>query len=163
TQDAVQLQWVNASAYDSVRVYRDGTRIARVNGNVSQYTDHVDRGLHSFEVSGFQAGTETARVRDDAFAGVLTCYATDDFESGNANNWSRPESAPGNHWDVTPMASGGLFGFTDSPAGLYRGCPVGDCPLNTIAELGVPAKLRAHASLEWDQICITEPGFDYCI
>jgi len=164
-QDEVNLQWANASAYDSVRVYRDGSQVASLSGGASQFTDHVDRGLYKYEVSGLSGATETGRVGDYTFAGTLTCFAADDFEAGNANQWAREEAGPGNRWDVTPLAQSGTFGFTDSPAGLYRGCPTGQsgCTLNAIAEFGLPAVLVEHATLEWDQICITEPGYDYCI
>lgn len=163
TEDEVALQWVNSSAYDSVRVYRDGSRIATLAGHVSQYTDLVDRGLYEYEVAGTRTGTESARVSDHAFAGTITCYATDDFESGAADLWVRRESAPASQWGVTPLAASGTFGFTDSPAGLYRGCPVSGCPVNAIAEFAVPSRLRGYSTLQWDQICITEAGFDFCI
>jgi len=160
--DAVLLQWVNASLYDSVRIYRNGARIAVTAGNSGEYTDHANRGLHHYEVAGLQAGTETGRAGDFEFAGVVTCFASDDFEAGNANLWIRPESGPGSRWDVTTLAEAGLFGFTDSPAGTYRGA-TGGGNVNAIAEFAVPARLRRGARLEWDQICITEEAFDFCI
>lgn len=162
TEDQVRLQWVNASLYDSVRVYRGGTRIATLVGSANQYLDQANRGLYLYEVSGVQAGTETPRASDYEFAGLLRCFSSDNFESGNANQWVRRESAPGSRWDVTPMAQAGLFGFTDSPAGNYRGAPQGG-NVNAIAEFGVPAFIRAGSTLEWDQICITEATFDFCI
>jgi hypothetical protein len=64
---------------------------------------------------------------------------------------------------VTPFAEAGTFGFADSPAGLYRGCPIDGCPMNAVAEFAVPSLLRAHSRLEWDQICITEATYDFCI
>lgn len=163
TGDEVTLQWVNSSVYDSVRVFRGGTRIATVAGGSSQYVDHANRGLYEYQIAGTREGVETPRVSDFEFAGAVTCYATDDFESGNANPWVRRESAPGARWDVTPLAASGTFGFTDSPAGLYRGCPVEPCPMNAVAEFAVPSLLRGHSTLEWDQICITEATFDFCI
>lgn len=162
TGDDVLLQWANASVYDAIRVYRDGAQIAELPGVASQYTDQTNRGLHFYEVTGVQSGTETVRVSDYDFAGVLSCFAADDFESGNANQWIRLESSPGSRWDVTPLAQAGTFGFTDSPAGNYRGSLVSGT-LNAIAEFGLPANLRAGATLEWDQICITEATFDFCI
>lgn len=165
TGDAVTLTWANSSSYDSIRVYRDGTRIADLPGNAATFTENVDRGLYEYEVAGMREGTETNRVGDHVFAGAITCYATDGFESGGASLWIREESEPGSRWDVTPLAQSGVFGFTDSPAGTYRGCPAGTggCAVNAIAQFAVPAKLRAGSTLEWDQICITEATFDYCI
>ncbi len=161
--DAVALQWVNSSAYDSVRVYRAGSLLTTLPGNASQYTDHADRGLYEYQVAGTRGGSESARASDFAFAGTVTCYAGDDFESGDAGFWVRRESAPGSSWGVTPFAASGTFGFTDSPAGTYRGCPVSGCPLNAVAEFAVPTRLRGLSTLQWDQICITEAGYDYCI
>ena len=165
TADEIVLRWANSSVYDSVRLYRDGSLIAQLGGGVITYTDQANRGLYQYQVSGVRAGVETARASDYTFAGVLSCYASDDFESGNALMWARPESQPGSRWDVTPFAEAGLFGFTDSPSGVYRGCPTGPsgCRENSIAEFGLPAKLRAHSTLEWDQICITEATYDFCI
>ncbi len=166
TQDAVALQWVNATLYDSVRVYRGGDRIAELPGATSAYTDHADRGLHQYEVTGVVGGAETSAARTYEFAGLVSCFASDDFESANADLWVREESAPASRWDVVPFAESGTFGFSDSPAGVpYRGCPTGEsgCHLNAIAEFGVPAILSADTSLEWDQICITEATFDFCI
>ncbi|HKQ56823.1 MAG TPA: lamin tail domain-containing protein [Candidatus Eisenbacteria bacterium] len=162
TNDAVHLQWANASLYDEIHVYRDGTSIATLAGGVGQYTDHTNRGLHLYEIAGVQSGAETVRVSDYEFAGVLTCYTADDFEAGMADRWVRLESAPGSRWGVTPLAQAGAFGFTDSPAGTYRGAPLGGNE-NAIAELGQPANLKSGSRLEWDQICITEANFDYCI
>jgi len=165
SQDGVALQWANSSAYDSVHVYRDGALLTSLAGDAVDYQDHADRGLYQYEIAGVRAGTETGHVGDYTFAGLLSCFAGDDFESGNANQWAREESQPASRWDVTPLAQSGTFGFTDSPAGLYRGCPSGaaGCKVNAIAEFGLPAILTAGAKLEWDQICITEAGFDYCI
>jgi hypothetical protein len=160
--DRVRLQWVNGTQYDSIRVYRDGTRIANLAGDATQYTDFVDRGLYLYEVTGLQGGNETPRAGDYEFAGLAYCYGSDDFESGNANLWVRRESAPGSRWDVTPFAQSGLFGFTDSPAGNYRSAPAGG-NVNAIAEFGIPAVIVPGATLEWDQICITEATFDFCI
>jgi hypothetical protein len=152
--DPVELQWVNAAAYDSVRVYRNGQRLVALTGSPGSYTDHAGRGLHRYEVAGVLAGAETGRAADYEFAGVIRCHAADDFEQGNAANWIRD----GSTWDVTPFAQSGLFGFTDSPAGTYRGCPpeVSTCPTDAIALFGVPSVLVPGAMLRWDQICITE-------
>lgn len=166
TQDEVSLQWVNASLYDTVHVYRDGTLIAALAGGTGQFTDHANRGLYRYEVSGERGTAETSRAGAYAFAGLIGCYATDDFEAGNANLWIREESEPGSRWDVTPLAQGGTWGFSDSPPGVpYRGCPAGEtgCKVNAIAVLSVPAHLPANSLLEWDQICITEATFDFCI
>ena len=162
TSDPVRLQWANASLYDAINVYRDGAAIASLAGGVGQYTDHADRGLHLYEIAGVQSGAETVRVGDYEFAGILACHASDDFESGMAERWIRLESQPGSRWGVTPLAQSGTFGFTDSPTGTYRGAPLGG-NVNAIAELGQPANLRLGSRLEWDQICITEATFDFCI
>lgn len=162
TGDAVHLQWANASIYDSVRVYRNGMPIASLAGSTGQYVDHANRGLHLYEVAALQNGIETVRASDYEFAGALSCWSSDDFEAGSAAQWIRPEYSPGLRWDVTPMAEGGVFGFTDSPAGNYLGAPQGGYR-QAIAQFGVPANLRAGATLEWDQICITEAAFDFCI
>ncbi len=154
TGDAVELQWVNAAAYDSVRVYRDGERLAALPGTPGAYTDHADRGLHRYEVAGVLAGAETGRASDHEFAGVVRCHAEDDFESGSAADWIRD----GGSWDVTPFAHSGAFGFTDSPAGTYQGCPpeVSECPHNAVAMFAVPSVPVSGATLRWDQICVTE-------
>ena len=153
--DAVDLRWTNAGAYDSVRVYRDGARVATLAGAPGQFTDYSPRGLHRYEVAGMLAGAETSRTGDDEFAGVVHCYAADDFESGGAGLWLRT----GTTWDITPMAASGSFGFTDSPAGTYQGCPdplVRPCPVNAVALFSVPSRLTTGTMLRWDQICITE-------
>ena len=152
--DPVELQWVNAAAYDSVRLYKNGQRLAAIAGTPASYMDHADRGLYRYEVAGVVAGAETPRASVYEFAGVVRCYAEDDFEQGSAANWIRD----GSTWDVTPFAQAGLFGFTDSPTGTYRGCPpeVSTCPTNAIATFGLPSVLVPGAVLRWDQICITE-------
>jgi hypothetical protein len=158
-------RWVNTT-YDGVRVYRDGALVAELPGSTIEHTDMADRGLHLYEVAGVRASSETDRVHSYEFAGLLSCFASDDFESGNADLWVREESAPGSSWDVVPFAQSGTWGFSDSPAGVpYRGCPTGEagCHVNAIAEFGVPAVLTSGASLEWDQICITEATYDFCI
>ena len=78
-------------------------------------------GTAAATVAGVVGGSETSRVRDDAFAGAISCYAADDFETGLAAFWVREESAPGNRWGVTALAESGALGFADSPAGLAQG------------------------------------------
>ncbi|MEO5617846.1 MAG: FlgD immunoglobulin-like domain containing protein, partial [Candidatus Eisenbacteria bacterium] len=162
--DAVHLQWVNASAYDSVRVYRGGTLVTTLAGSSDQFDDAADRGLYRYEVSGVIEGTESSRAADDEFAGVLSCNTTDGFESGNANLWIREDSAPGSHWDVVPgFAEDGTYSFSDSPPGVpYRGSPAGG-NVNAIAVFAVPTRLQGLSRLMFDQICITENDFDYGI
>lgn len=165
-QDEVQLQWVNATPYEQVLVYRDGSQVADLSGSSNSFVDHADRGLYLYEVAGVVAGTATARARTHEFAGEVGCSSADDFESGNANLWVREESAPASRWDVVPFAQAGTWGFSDSPVGVpYRGCPAGEsgCQVNAIAEFGVPTDLATGAQLEWDQICITEATFDFCV
>ena len=161
TADPVELQWLNSSVYDSVKVYRDSALIATLPGSASNYLDHADRGLYRYEVSGRLGTTETGRASGFEFAGLVTCHAEDDFESGAAAYWV----TDGSSWGVTPIASSGTFGFTDSPAGTYQGCPGGasGCSVNATAMFGVPARLPPGSRLEYDQICDTEQGFDYCI
>jgi hypothetical protein len=161
TGDEVLIQWLNASAYDSVHVYRDSTLIASVAGSQSRFTDFADRGLYRYEVSGLIAGQETPRVATNEFAGFVTCFAADDFESGSAAQWI----TAGSSWDVFPgNAASGTFSFTDSPAGTYSGCPTGSaCTVNAIATFGVPFDLPAGSTLEFDHICITEDDFDFGI
>jgi len=162
--DAVHLQWVNTSAYDEVRVYRDGTLLATVAGSTDQYDDAADRGLYLYEVSGVFGSTETSRAAAHEFAGALSCETFDDFESGNANFWIREDSAPASHWDVVPgLAAGGTFSFSDSPIGVpYRGA-VTSGNVNAIAILSVPTRLQSDCHLIFDQICITEDNFDFGI
>jgi len=163
TGDPVHLQWVNGGLYDSVRVYRDGTRIATLGGGQSQFDDAADRGLHLYEVAGVLGGSETARAADHEFAGLTGCTAEDDFEAGNASLWIRPESQPGSRWDVVTFGQAGAFGFSDSPPGVpYRGAPSGG-NVNAIAVFAVPAVLQGGARLTFDHICITEDDFDYGI
>jgi hypothetical protein len=157
TQDRIVLTWSNAGAYDSVLVYRDGAKIASVNGAATTFQDHRDRGLYKYEVSGTSGACgETAHAADYEFAGTIDCLAADDFESGNANLWIKD----GSTWGVTPFAQSGTWAFTDSPAGTYRGCPTGasGCKNNAIAIFAVPADvvLPGYSTLEFDQICITE-------
>jgi hypothetical protein len=75
------------------------------------------------------------------------------------------ESQPASRWDVTPLAQSGTFGFTDSPAGLYRGCPSRCGRVQGQRDRRVRSARDPHrgATLTWDQICITEAGFDFCI
>ena len=159
--DLVALQWLNASPYDSIHVYRDSTLIATLPGSASDYTDHADRGLYRYEVSGVRGTAETARAAGFEFAGLVTCHAEDDFESGNTALWI----TDGSSWGVTPVSASGTWAFTDSPAGTYMGCTGGasGCKVNAIAMFGVPAGLPANAHLDFDQICETEQGFDFCI
>src|SRR5262249_30508935 len=160
TSDPVDLQWLNSSPYDSVRIYRDSSLVATVAGGTSQYTDHAARGLYRYEVSGVVSGMETARASGFEFAGLVGCYASDDFESGSAPNWIIDGS-----WGVTPIAASGTWGFTDSPAGVYGSCPTGTsgCRVETSAILAVPVRLPAGSTLDFDQICDTEQNFDFCI
>jgi hypothetical protein len=159
--DPVLVQWLNAGAYDSVRVYRDGVLLAELPGAPSSYDDAADRGLYFYEVSGVLGGEETSRVGGHEFAGLIGCEASDDFESGTADQWI----TGGSNWGVTPFAESGTWGFTDSPAGTYQGCPAGagGCTVNAVAHFGVPALLPYVSVLEFDHICITEDDFDYGI
>jgi flagellar hook capping protein FlgD len=161
TSDQVIVKWLNSSSYDTVKVYRDSMLIATLPGSSSEHVDTAPRGLYRYEVSGVRGTTETARASGFEFAGLITCHAEDDFESGAAAMWM----TDGSSWGTTPIAAGGTWGFTDSPAGTYSGCPGGTsgCKVNAIAVFGVPVRLPAGSSLEYDQICATEVGFDYCI
>ena len=60
--DEVTVSFLAASAYDSVAVYRDGTRLATLPGSATQYVDHVARGLYQWEVSGIVDGVESGRA-----------------------------------------------------------------------------------------------------
>jgi len=161
TSDRVDVSWLNSSTYDSVKVYRDSTLVAALAGSAGAFEDHAPRGLYRYEVSGKRAGTETARSQSFEFAGKVTCHAEDDFESGAAAEWV----TDGSTWGVTPIAAGGHFAFTDSPAGTYMGCPTGasGCKHNAIAMFGVPTILPSGSRLEFDQICCTEDNFDFGI
>ena len=161
-QDAVTVRWLNASAYDSVAIYRDSVRVVTLAGAPGQYVDHANRGVYRYEVSGFVAGTETQRTRVFEFAGNVDCQSGDDFESGNAARWI----TEGSRWDVMPgLASAGAFSFTDSPVGPYESCHgvLESCFTSAIATLGIPADLPWGSVLDFDQICITEAGFDFGI
>ena len=159
--DPVQIQWLNSSVYDSIRIYRDSSLVAELPGNATEYLDHADRGLYRYEISGLRGSTETSRASGFEFAGTVTCHAEDDFESGAAAYWI----TDGSSWGVTPIAASGNFGFTDSPAGTYQGCAGGasGCTVNAAATFGVPVRLPAGSHLEYDQICDTEDDFDFCI
>ncbi len=160
--DAVRVRWLNAGAYDSVRVYRDSVVVARLTGAPGEFVDHANRGLYRYEVSGFVGGQETARSHVWEFAGDVSCQAGDDFESGSAALWI----TEGSSWDVFPgNAASGAFSFTDSPAGPYVGCHgvLESCFINWITTFSVPVVLPPNATLEFDQICITEATFDFGI
>ncbi len=159
TADEVRLQWLDAGAYDSVAVYRDSVRIAVLPGAPSSLTDHADRGLHRWEVSGFSGGQETARAGVREFAGIVTCFAFQGFEGGNSDLWLKD----GTTWGATPThAKSGQFSFTDSPAGTYMGAPLGGNH-EAIATLALPVLLPPGSGLDFDHICITEGGFDFGI
>ena len=162
--DRVVLSWANGATYDEVNVYRDGALIATLPAGSTSYEDHVDRGLYEWEVAGVAGACgETVRVSDWEFAGTVDCAASDTFEDGSAELWI----TEGSTWGVTPMAKSGTWGFTDSPAGLYRGCITGTvgeaCKENAIAVFSVPADvvLPGYSTLEFDHICITEATFDF--
>ena len=159
--DPVDVQWLNSSPYDSVKLYRDSTLLATLVGSSSRYTDYADRGLYRYEISGVRGITETARASGFEFAGLVGCHAEDDFESGAAAYWV----TDGSSWGTTPVAASGAWAFTDSPAGTYQGCAGGasGCKVNAIASFGVPVRLPPGSHLDYDQICDTEQGFDFCI
>jgi hypothetical protein len=153
----VTLQWSNGAAYDSIHVYRNGTIVAAVPGYITNYQFNEARGLYHYGVSGKSADCgETAVVTDDIFAGLVSCEASDGFEDGTASLWIKDTLG----WGVTPLAKSGSWAFTDSPVGTYKGCPTGasGCHQNAIATFAVPADiyLPNGATLEWDQIVITE-------
>ncbi|MEP7028619.1 MAG: lamin tail domain-containing protein, partial [Candidatus Eisenbacteria bacterium] len=157
SQDLVQLHWSNGAVYDSVHVYRNGTLVDALPGAANSYQFHEDRGLYQYGVSGTSGECgETAIASDYAFAGIVDCVASDGFEDGNAALWIKEA----NGWGVTPFAKTGTWAFTDSPVGTYHGCPTGasGCKNNAIAVFGVPADvvIPGYATLEFDQICITE-------
>ena len=123
--------------------------------------DLADRGVYTYEVSGVGSAvlggdglSETARASTNEYAGLIGCSVSEDFEQGNANDWV---SAP-NTWGVTPLAEGGVFGYTDSPVGTSRGCTgvLESCTTSTPTVLRVPVRLPANSRLKFDQICITE-------
>jgi len=153
-QDRVVVRWLNAGAYDAVRVYRDGTELVTLPGAPAEYEDHADVGVHTYEVAGIVGGAETSRVHTYEYAGSVRCFSSDDFESGNALQWDRD----GTTWDVTPMAQSGTWGFTDSPNGLYESCPadLDGCTIHRSATFLVPTRLPSGSLLTFDQICITE-------
>jgi len=161
TADEVDLQWLNGSASDSIHVWRDSALVATLPGDANAYVDHAPRALWHYEVSGVSGGAESARIAAYEFAGKVTCHAEDDFESGNTAYWV----TDGTTWGVTPIAASGTWAFTDSPAGTYQGCTTGTagCKAEAIATFGVPVRLPAGSSLDYDQICATEAGFDFCI
>jgi hypothetical protein len=156
-QDHVTLNWSNGAAYDSVHVYRNGTIVGAAAGNVTSWQFYEARGVYEYGVSGKTGDCgETAIATDHEFAGRVNCSATDGFEDGTAALWVKDMLG----WGVTPVANTGNWAFTDSPAGLYKGCPTGasGCKNEAIATFGVPSDVRipVGATLEWDQICITE-------
>jgi len=161
TSDEVRVEWLNASVYDSVKVYRDSMQIAVLPGSQSVFLDYAPRGLYRYEALGKKGGVETARGTAFEFAGIVGCHAEDDFESGAAAHWV----TDGGSWGTTPISASGTYGFTDSPVGLYMGCPTGasGCKRESIAMFGVPALLPPSSTLELDQVCATEDDFDYCI
>lgn len=164
TLDRVVLEWANGASYDNVNVYRDGALLATLPAGATSYEDHVDRGLYEWEVSGVAGACgETTRASKYEFAGSVDCSAEDTFEDGSADLWI----TEGSTWGVTPFAKSGTWGFTDSPAGLYRGCTTGTvteaCKENAIAIFSVPADvvLPGYSTLEFDHICITEATYDF--
>ncbi len=162
--DRVVLSWANGAAYDTVRVYRDGALVAALPPGATTFDDYVDRGLYEWAVSGVADGCgETTRASDFEYAGTIECASGDTFEDGSSDLWI----TGGSDWGVTPLAHNGTWGFTDSPVGLYRGCPTGasGCKQNAIATFAVPADVRlpGYATLEFDHICITEATYDFGI
>ncbi|NNF06162.1 MAG: hypothetical protein HKN21_05325, partial [Candidatus Eisenbacteria bacterium] len=159
--DPVDLQWVNSGSYDNVRLYRDGVQIAELSGSVTTYQDTAPRGLYLYEISAVLSGEESGRTSAYEYAGTIGCTAADDFETG-AEFWFT-----NSNWGLTPFAESGSFAWTDSPAGLYQGCPEGSleggCKENAIANYAVPVILPLGSVLEFDHICITEDDFDYGI
>ncbi len=153
----VVLSWSNGAVYDSIHVYRNGTIVGAVPGYITSYQLYENRGLYRYGVSGesVECG-ESAIAEDSEFAGVVSCAAADGFEDGSASLWLKESLG----WGVTPFAKTGSWAFTDSPVGVYKGCPAGasGCKNNAIATFGVPSDiyLPVGATLEWDQICITE-------
>ena len=150
SDDEVRLQWLNGSAYDSVRVDRDGQQLSVLSGSSTAYEDAADRGLHRYEVRGYLGGRASDPAIAMSFSGIVECHVEEGFES-SAVNWILADT-----WARTSArAADGTFSLTDSPAGNYLN------ERNSSAELITPAKLLAFPVLEFDHICITEAGFDF--
>ncbi|HEX7879020.1 MAG TPA: lamin tail domain-containing protein [Candidatus Eisenbacteria bacterium] len=152
--DPVHLEWLNGAVYDNVKLYRNGTLLATLPGDVDAYDDAADRGVYTYEVSGVRGLTETARVSTNEFAGLVGCFVSEDFEEGAAPDWV----SEANTWGVTPLAEGGVYGYTDSPVGTSRGCHgvLENCSMSTATVLRVPVILPPGSRLLFDHICITE-------
>jgi len=64
------VSWVNGMAYDSVRVYRQGTLVATLAGSATSHTlTSLAYGLHTLEIAGVVGGVESADV--DCLVDVL--------------------------------------------------------------------------------------------
>lgn len=148
--DAVRLQWLNGSVYDSIRVDRDGEGIAVLEGSSITFEDAADRGLHGYEVRGYLGGQASEPALAKAFAGIVECHLEEGFESA-ADDWI----LDGTWARTSARAAEGSFSLTDSPAGNYSN------NRDVSAELIPPAELLAFPVLEFDHICITEAGFDF--
>ena len=107
-----------------------------------------------------RAATETARATGFEFAGLITCHAEDDFESGAAVHWATEGS-----WGVTPISASGTYELHRQPGRDLHGLPDGRVRLQEQRDRHVrrAGKAAAGSTLEWDQICATRGQFDYGI
>jgi lamin tail-like protein/immune inhibitor InhA-like protein len=150
--DLVHVTWLNGGAYDQVRVYQDGGLVATLAGTAQSYDDTANRGPHEYGVQGVIGAGVTPLGLGETFAGVLDCTNSDGLELSTAGfslqgTWNR----------TSTLAKTGTYSLTDSPAGDYAN------NTNASAALIVPVELTAYPTLEFDQICITEEGFDFGI
>ena len=67
-RDEVRVGWLNAGAYDQVRVYRDRVVIGTLPGAPAEFTI-TRRGLYRYEVAGIVGAQESSRSRRLRFAG----------------------------------------------------------------------------------------------
>ncbi len=148
--DPVSLSWLNGGAYDAVEVWRDGVLRATLSGSATSFNDTRPRGLYTYQVRGMLGSSPTEFAQAAVFAGVVSCYTGDDFESGTSNLVLEGT------WDISDvLAEEGTFALTESPANNYFNNQ------NVSAEILEPAELLGYTTLEFDHICATEVGFDF--
>ncbi len=119
----VNLSWTNASGYDSVRVYRNGSLLVTLGGGVSSHSDSPAGGTHTYDVRGVIGSDEspatTCSVNMMPLAPTgLTCTPSG---SSVGLSWVSGESYDNvevrRDGTVIATLAGGSTSYTDNSAG----------------------------------------------